>query len=297
MQSLKESLISQIKKEPAVTTSNIKDLLDDPTKSRKEELLSVLKFSYLEGTKLEYEQIFTYEKKTKTLIISDTKNLGFISGFDPNKLMELGINRILFNQTGTKDVRVYITNIINYPKNFEFDIKNSKNMVRLAVEDNIYPNGSFRKIKFEGPNYYHKLIFKNNNESYGYDRLAGSFRDWVKDLYLNEKVYFEGGLHTPSWKFSGVNLNNMENVFKDITAYQQHKNIGKLSGGTKDLVQFSMANLPYNIEGEFIIIRIDGSVKCSKQKDIDFWTKEVFLKFKRWKKYDTYVDNEYLVIY
>lgn len=297
MISLKESLISQIKKHPSETTSNARDLLDDPTSGGSKLLLDNLHFELIGNH--DFDDIFSYDKRKKILTVDNVGWLGTVRGFNPTMLKNINIDKIVYLKPNRADVRIFISEPINYPKDLKMEVKHPKYMVRFIIDRTLYNNQGYKNIKFEGPYFYDKMCITSADEYFREDSINTPFLDWVQDLYLNKKIYFGNGVYFSFGRLMIPGLKYLEEFFDNISKYLETNDIGYLPGidVPKWIMGSMRKNFPYNIEGEYIIIKIDGSLKGSKQKDIDFWTNEVFLKSKRWKKYDTYIDNEYLVIY
>lgn len=307
MQSLQESLISQIKKQPSDTTSNLKGLLDDPTVGLKNELLNALYSGNEDIFRNKIMEIWSFDKKKKILDMDMSSFWADFRFFNPDKIKQLGISGIQFIKTGQYEPNIYPAKDTTFPKDFDITIKAPKSMVNIVISDDFYEkdHSVYKTLKFEGPKLLDKCLIRAKSGARVTDINSGPFINWIKDLYLNKKVYFGGGMYTSAYKWwatSGSSKtwpDKYESILKGMEKYRETgKKFHIVNPNDTNFLEKEMeANVPYNIGGSCIIIRMSDLYATEKYYGEEFWWNEVFSKVKRWSGYKTFCNGEFMLIY
>lgn len=118
-----------------------------------------------------------------------------------------------------------------------------------------------------------------------YDNRYYKTYEYLRDIIINKNIYLGYGVNISSMGlnlFSShidryKNFERIEDVFKNIDQYSNNKSLESISN--------MPTNVPFFIS-DFILIRLDGSLKGSIEKDIKYWWDErysnhpVFTKMK-----------------
>ena len=311
MRPLKEALLAQARdKNKAI--GGLKQYLDDPVSVIKNDIDSYfgLTFNSTDG-KEDIDKILEYDKKKRTLIF-DIAEFGYgdAKTFDPSKFLPLSIDKILFTNGGQNDMRLYPIPGGSFPNKLDLSIKAPKSWVHIIINDDMYKtnHNGYQSMVFEGPKLFEKCTIRTRSGAeLDRNNNSNSFLGWVQDLYIHKHVYFGGGVYTSpySWEiFGGSPKKNIASIQDLLTGIEKFRETGKKyfisrPNDANKLENWLLPNVPYNIAGGLIIIKLQDytNTGTTEYYGEEFWWNEVFSKVKRWKKYETYCNDEFMIIY
>lgn len=168
-------------------------------------------------------------------------------------------------------------------------------------------HNDYQSMVFEGPKLYEKCTIRTRRGEIYPDNNGTQFYEWVRDLYLHKQVYFGGGMYVSPYRweiFGGSAKKNVDNIRDLLEGIEKFRETGKKyfisrPNDANKLEKWLVPNVPYNVAGGLIIIKLQDytSNTGAKYYGEEFWWNEVFSKVKRWKKYETFCNDEFMIIY
>lgn len=311
MISLKEALFTQAR-DNNKALGGLKQHLDDPVNVIKNDIDSYfgLTFNSTNG-KEDINKILEYDKKKRTLIF-DIAEFGYgdAKTFDPSKFQQLSIDKILFTNGGQNDMRLYPIPGAIFPNKLDLSIKAPKSWVHIIINEDMYKtnHNGYQSMVFEGPKLYDKCTIRTRVGEIYLDNDSTPFIEWVRDLYIHKHIYFGGGMYVSPYRweiFGGSAKKNVDSIKDLLEGIEKFRETGKKyyvsrPNDANKLEKWLVPNVPYNVAGGLIIIKLqdytDNNVG-TKYYGEEFWWNEVFSKVKRWKKYETFCNDEFMIIY
>ena len=295
------ALLSNIKSGKSGTSKDIKSYLDN------------LVFTY--GTKiLEYigpvpdyitnNNITEYidNPKGTTIVNIDTSKLKHMSftNFNPVKLAEFGITELHFKNVGQWGLLIKcIYDEFTFPKTLQLTGDNKEGYIVVA------PSNEDRII-FEKGTYLPEVCLDLEDFTF----LKNDYIKELSKMIAKGDLFIGGGIiiEDPygSYEFGALDIpdypaghRQILNFFDNFDSYATDKKTPIRKDTYETLKYRIITNLPIYINKNLMLIKLDGSVKGSIEKDKKFWTDQYITTNKNNKNRGRYnlFNNEYLLIY